>query len=33
MNPAGVVLIIAALWVGCQVWGGDALDRLNLISS
>jgi hypothetical protein len=31
VNPAGVVLILAAVWVGCQVWGGDALARLNLV--
>lgn len=33
MNPAGVVLIIAAVWLGCQVWGGDALERLNVVTS
>lgn len=30
MNPSGVVLIIAAAWVGCQVFGGDALNRLGI---
>lgn len=31
MNPTGIVLLIAATWVGCQVWGGDALQRLGVI--
>lgn len=31
MNPAGVVLAIAGIWLGCQVFGGDALGRLTLI--
>lgn len=31
MNPSGVVLLIGALWVGCQVFGGNALERLGLV--
>jgi hypothetical protein len=31
VNPAGVVLVLFGVWVGCQVFGGDALERLNLL--
>lgn len=31
MNPTGVVLLIAGAWVACQVWGGDALQRLGVV--
>jgi hypothetical protein len=27
----GLVLIIAGIWVGCQVFGGNALQRLNIV--
>jgi hypothetical protein len=30
MNPSGVVLMALAVLVGCQVFGGDAIGRLNL---
>lgn len=33
MNPSGVVLMLAAVWVGCQVFGGHALERLGLVST
>lgn len=33
MNPGGVVLVIAGVWVLCQVLGGDALNRLGLVST
>ncbi len=33
MNPAGVVLVIAGVWLGCQVFAGDAIGRLNLLGS
>ncbi len=33
MNPAGVVLVIAGVWLGCQVFRGDAIGRLNLLGS
>ena len=32
MNPAGVVLLFAGVWVGCQVFGGQALQRLKLVT-
>lgn len=31
MNKGGLVLVIAGVWVLCQVLGGDALNRLNII--
>jgi hypothetical protein len=33
VNPSGVVLVIAGIWVACQVFGGDALGRLTLIEA
>ena len=30
MNPAGIVLILAGVLVACQVFGGEALERLNI---
>ena len=30
MNPSGILLVIFGFWVGAQVLGGDALQRLNL---
>lgn len=30
MNPAGVFLVLLGVWVGCQIFGGDALERLNI---
>lgn len=33
MKAGGVVLIIAGVWVGCQVFGGHALQRLNIIAA
>jgi hypothetical protein len=30
VKPGGIVLLIAAAWVGCQVFGGHALDRLGI---
>ena len=32
MNPGGVVLILLGVWVGAQVWKGEALERLRLVS-
>jgi hypothetical protein len=29
---AGIVLVIAGIWVATQVLGGDALDRLGITS-
>jgi hypothetical protein len=31
VNPAGYVLVIASVWLGCQLLGGDALGRLKLV--
>jgi hypothetical protein len=31
VNPTGVVLVIAGVWLGCQLWGGDALQRLRIV--
>jgi hypothetical protein len=33
VKPGGVVLIIAGIWVLCQVLGGDALGRLGVTTS
>jgi hypothetical protein len=32
VNPGGIFLIVLGVWVGCQVFGGQALERLKLIS-
>lgn len=32
MNPGGVVILIFAAWIGCQVFGGNALERLGVIA-
>ena len=31
MNPTGVVIIVAAVWLITQVTAGDMLGRLNLL--
>lgn len=33
MNSGGVLLVVAGVWVLCQVLGGDALKRLGLIDA
>jgi hypothetical protein len=33
VNPRGLVLVIFGVWVGCQVFGGHALQRLNIIAA
>jgi len=33
VNAGGLVLLVAGVWLGCQLWGGDALQRLNLVQS
>ncbi len=30
MNPGGIFLVLLGVWVGCQLYGGQALQRLNL---
>ena len=32
MNSGGIVLILFGLWVIVQVFGGDALRRLRILS-
>lgn len=32
MKPGGVVLVLAGVWVLCQVLGGKALIRLGIVS-
>lgn len=32
MKPSGVVLVLLGVWVGCQVFGGDALERLGVVA-
>lgn len=31
MNPAGVVIAIAGMWIVSQVFAGNALERLNIL--
>jgi hypothetical protein len=31
VNPTGVVLMIFGVWVGCQLFGGEALERLGIV--
>lgn len=33
MRASGLVMLIAGVWIGCQLWGGDALQRLNVMGS
>jgi hypothetical protein len=33
MNPSGILIGIAGVWVLCQVFGGEALQRLGIIGS
>jgi hypothetical protein len=30
MNPGGIFLALLGVWVGCQIFGGQALERLNI---
>jgi hypothetical protein len=30
MNPGGLFLVVLGVWLGCQVFGGEALERLNI---
>lgn len=30
MNPGGILLCVAGVWVLCQLLGGDALARLGI---
>jgi hypothetical protein len=31
MNPSGVVLVLAGVWGLCQVFKGEALQRLGIV--
>jgi len=31
VNPAGLVVAVAGVWVICQVFGGNALVRLGIV--
>lgn len=31
MNSSGVVMLIAGVWIGCQLFGGKALQRLGIV--
>jgi hypothetical protein len=31
MNPGGLVIAIAGVWLGCQVFGGKMLERLGIV--
>jgi hypothetical protein len=33
VNPGGIFLVLVGVWVGCQVFGGDALERLNIVKA
>lgn len=33
MNASGAVLVVAGVWVLCQVFGGDALGRLGIVDT
>ena len=32
MNPGGLFLTVLGVWVGCQIFGGEALERLRIVS-
>lgn len=32
MNPSGLFLAVLGVWVGCQIFGGGALERLRLVA-
>jgi len=31
VKPGGVFLVVLGVWVGCQIFGGNALERLNIV--
>jgi hypothetical protein len=31
VKPGGIFLVVFGVWVGCQVFGGNALERLNIV--
>jgi|tagenome__1003787_1003787.scaffolds.fasta_scaffold20273900_2 hypothetical protein len=32
MNPGGLFLVVVGVWVGCQVFAGEALQRLGVVA-
>jgi hypothetical protein len=32
VNPGGIFLALLGVWIGCQVFGGEALERLRIVS-
>jgi hypothetical protein len=32
VNPGGLFLVVLGAWLGCQVFGGQALERLKIVS-
>jgi hypothetical protein len=33
VNPGGLAVIVLGVWVGCQIFGGNALERLGIVST
>jgi hypothetical protein len=33
VNPGGIFLAVLGVWVACQVFGGEALERLGVVDS
>jgi hypothetical protein len=33
VNPGGLVIAIAGVWLGCQIFGGNMLQRLGIIAT
>ena len=33
MKPGGVVIVLAGVWLACQVFSGNALERLGVLSA
>jgi hypothetical protein len=32
VNPGGAFLVVLGVWVGCQIFGGEALQRLRVVT-
>jgi hypothetical protein len=33
VNPSGVIILVVGVWLGCQVFGGHALERLKIVAA
>ena len=33
MNPGGIVVAVLGVWLGCQIFGGNMLERLGIIET